>query len=1146
MATTYTWVGGSGTWDNVSTANWSPAGVPTSVDPVIFNASSGAGVVTISGGANCFTLTATGVPATLKFDAIVSVQLYGSFTFPSTATTNGGNKFSITYQGTGTASGACAAPAFMGIIAFAGSGTFNLGAMTLDHFFVNPSQAVVATGALTILDGSLTNNGSLTMGAFTHTIGDTVVGANIYVQGATLFNIASSTLNIGRSGTGASGNINFVIDAATTSVVTTSSTLNIGNTSFNNGVINLDLNGSVSRQYNTINIYGNTVNSTSALYCANLLFNGSTTAYSYFGIQNTTVTNTFTVAGTNAGAYRALLYSNNVNSTDTPTPSILTLSGGAKAFTNVDCQDISLTTSGTAITYTSVGNALGCTNITFTAATTRYAVLKLASVQITSTAGAFSCTATTGLIVNNAVYISGTLSGSTGAISTYPATTVYYIIATNGTSTFTLSTSIGGTAVATTVGTTTGLTFTSDRAYSNTGMWSATSGGATGATAPLPQDTVIFNSNSGGAVVNMDMANMGLDVTIASGISNLSFNWNYPAINYVINPTIYGQPSLYCFTTLYPTGSLYLLSRSTISISSFNVSTLTVYLQGYGGTYNATGDITCASLVLSHGSFYTNNYTINGGLNIGTLGFSNFFSTASLYAGTSVLNIGAWVEFTYGTLSVANCTMIINSYLWCYNKTTTYGLIKFDTVYGGISIWNDSGSTFKRWTLIDNGRATFSFKYNQTYNVLSFELTGTKTDPLLFNAYAPSSGFGSTTFTGTATLNITNSVTTNYVAYRGIQKTGAGTFTAKGVADLGNNSGISFVSKVYGIAYTSGSGTFTVPVGYGGSSALVAIGGGGGGSKISTIYAGAGGGGAAFVMRANYPFTEGQTIYYSVGSGGAGATTNNTAGGDGGSSWINISNNVAPTSESSGVLAGGGFGASGTYSGLGQSQNGIGLSSFSQSSSNLAVSYGGTGGSQNGNPNYGGGGGGAAGVLNSGYDPSGAYAYGGSGGSGNYSAGGGGGYGIVNGNGTNGGGTGTNGAAGGANSSLAVAAGGTYPGGAGSNATLGGGGGGAAQSTTGSGAAGGNGANSADFPYTILNGTLSGGTIGGSGGGGGGGAAIFTNGVGGTGGTAGYGAGGAGGGGGTLTAGNASSGGAGLIIFLYTLNPSVTQELIIG
>jgi hypothetical protein len=84
----------------------------------------------------------------------------------------------------------------------------------------------------------------------------------------------------------------------------------------------------------------------------------------------------------------------------------------------------------------------------------------LSGVQITGTAGQFSCTAASQpLVIGRSIVISGTLGG-TGTITGYSNPTTYYIIATNGTTTFTLSTSSGGAAITTTAGTPTGLTYT--------------------------------------------------------------------------------------------------------------------------------------------------------------------------------------------------------------------------------------------------------------------------------------------------------------------------------------------------------------------------------------------------------------------------------------------------------------------------------------------------------------------------------------------------------------------------------------------------------------------------------------------------------------------------------------------------------------
>ena len=82
----------------------------------------------------------------------------------------------------------------------------------------------------------------------------------------------------------------------------------------------------------------------------------------------------------------------------------------------------------------------------------------LSGVAITGTGGQFSCTAST-LTVGMAITITGVLGG-TGSISGYTSPKTYYIIATNNTTTFTLSATSGGTAISTTAGTPTGLTYT--------------------------------------------------------------------------------------------------------------------------------------------------------------------------------------------------------------------------------------------------------------------------------------------------------------------------------------------------------------------------------------------------------------------------------------------------------------------------------------------------------------------------------------------------------------------------------------------------------------------------------------------------------------------------------------------------------------
>ena len=83
----------------------------------------------------------------------------------------------------------------------------------------------------------------------------------------------------------------------------------------------------------------------------------------------------------------------------------------------------------------------------------------LSGVAVSGTSGQCTCFSTPSLFVDQAVVVTGTNSGTSTGIT--PGNT-YYIIATNGSTTFTLSASVGGAAVATTAGSTTGMTFALD------------------------------------------------------------------------------------------------------------------------------------------------------------------------------------------------------------------------------------------------------------------------------------------------------------------------------------------------------------------------------------------------------------------------------------------------------------------------------------------------------------------------------------------------------------------------------------------------------------------------------------------------------------------------------------------------------------
>ena len=139
--------------------------------------------------------------------------------------------------------------------------------------------------------------------------------------------------------------------------------------------------------------------------------------------------------------------------------------------------------------------AVALSTQTFTGAT-------LSGVVITGIAGQFSCTASV-LAVGQPVTISGVFGG-TGSITGYVDPTTYFIIATNGTTTFTLSATSGGSAITTTAGTPTGLTY---RVTTNFILSTA-----------LAQNTpVILTISSGGALPTGLAENTQYYINVVSG-----------------------------------------------------------------------------------------------------------------------------------------------------------------------------------------------------------------------------------------------------------------------------------------------------------------------------------------------------------------------------------------------------------------------------------------------------------------------------------------------------------------------------------------------------------------------------------------------------------------------------------------------------
>jgi hypothetical protein len=156
-------------------------------------------------------------------------------------------------------------------------------------------------------------------------------------------------------------------------------------------------------------------------------------------------TNVLTVTGVSSGTIAAdqALFGVGVDN-ETVITDLLTGTGGIGTYQLNLSQTVASTSMSSATVGAEVTGTIGAT---------------LSTVTITGVAGQFSCAASPiPLAIGQALQISGTFGG-TGSITGYVNPTTYYIIATNASTTFTLSATLGGAAITTTAGTPTGLTY---------------------------------------------------------------------------------------------------------------------------------------------------------------------------------------------------------------------------------------------------------------------------------------------------------------------------------------------------------------------------------------------------------------------------------------------------------------------------------------------------------------------------------------------------------------------------------------------------------------------------------------------------------------------------------------------------------------
>ena len=330
--TTYYWVGGTGTWDDVTTTNWSltsggsgGAGVPSGTDDVIFNSASSAGgyTVTILSGvvvyANNITLNAPPT-GTLTFNGNNNIcSIYGNVTVAATGVTT--TSWRIYCYG--------------GVTQIFTTNNVPISAIEI----VVIGTVVSLATALTLTAGFTLSNGTFTTNNYNVTSPIYSAGSN-----AKTFNFGTSVVTLAGSGTYLSlSGTNITFNSSTATFVfpnSASVTVNLGVVTCTLGTVRNSGAGAIVFSASatgaiTVNTLENTVRPTAFTFPA-----GKTITVNNFNVSGT-AGNLVTITSTTSGTAATLSKASGTVSSDYLSLKDSTATGGATWYAGANSTNVS-------------------------------------------------------------------------------------------------------------------------------------------------------------------------------------------------------------------------------------------------------------------------------------------------------------------------------------------------------------------------------------------------------------------------------------------------------------------------------------------------------------------------------------------------------------------------------------------------------------------------------------------------------------------------------------------------------------------------------------------------------------------------------------------------------------------------------------
>lgn len=332
--------------------------------------------------------------------------------------------------------------------------------------------------------------------------------------------------------------------------------------------------------------------------------------------------------------------------------------------------------------------------------------------------------------------------------------------------------------------------------WSSTAVWSSTStSGSTGASVPLPQDSVIFDGSSGAGTYTMDMPRACKDLTMTGFTRTLAFSSTTTAI--------YGSLILGSGMTISGINFFELRGRDSHTITSNGkVMTTPVQLIATGGTYTLADAMSISfnsgdAFTHRDGTFNTAGYTV-------TLAGSGYITggsrTRSLVGSTSTFSLTGTSGLVWNISSTTNltCSMSSSTIAIATTGTLNRSFAGGGLTYGTLT-YNVNGST---GSLTISGSNSFSnIVFADTTNARTLILTSSTTTTIrgaslgiqgtsgkLMSINSSSAGTAATISMASGVANCA------YLSVKDSTATGGAKFYAVNSTDVSGNTGWVFSS----------------------------------------------------------------------------------------------------------------------------------------------------------------------------------------------------------------------------------------------------------------------------------------------------------------------------------------------------------------